>query len=76
MGKDLESKLCEEQLRSLGLFSPERRRLRGGPNTFHLLECLRSSPSSPSWLTLFVEVASLKCLPSALGTRSMFSWIR
>jgi len=30
MGKDLESKLCEEQLRSLGLFSPERRRLRGG----------------------------------------------
>lgn len=30
MGKDLESKLCEEQLRSLGLFSTERRRLRGG----------------------------------------------
>ena len=30
MGKDLEGKLCEEQLRSLGLFSPEQRRLRGG----------------------------------------------
>ena len=30
MGKGLEGKMYEEQLRSCGLFSPEQRRLRGG----------------------------------------------
>ena len=29
MVKGLEGKMCEEQLRSLGLFSPEQKRLRG-----------------------------------------------
>ena len=30
MGKDLEGKVHEEQLRTFGLFGPEQRRLRGG----------------------------------------------
>jgi len=30
MGEGLEGKGCEEQLRSLGLSSPEKRRLEGG----------------------------------------------
>jgi len=30
VGEGSESKVCEEQLRSLGVFSPEQGRLRGG----------------------------------------------
>ena len=30
MGKGLEEKMCQEQLRSLGLFSPKKRRQRKG----------------------------------------------
>ena len=40
MVKGLEGKMCEEQLKSLSVFSPEQRRLRGG----------LMAACSPSWL--------------------------
>ena len=54
MGKDLEGRMYEEQPRSLSLFNPEQRRLRGGPIAPH------SQHSQGVWTRIWILRCSVR----------------